>query len=397
MRPRPNVALLVEMSNSHARGMLYGIRHYIREHRPWTIQYSEQSRQARPPDWLRRWRGDGIIARINTESIAEAVLATGIRAVDLGGLQLVPSLPSVGTDHEAIGRIAAEHLVERGFKHFGYRGMGGVTWSERRAHSFAQALAAGGHDCSVFAPPARSGAVNPWKKMPKQVARWIKELPRPAAILAAWDGCGVEVLEVCQQLGVAVPDELAVLGVDNDDLLCELADPPLSSVVVDPHRIGYQAATMLDQMMAGQHVPPGEFRVQPLGVVTRQSTDVLAVEDRPISEAMSFIREHADQGINVEDVLSVVPLSRRVLESRFKKSFEITPHEAIVRVRLQRARQLLAETDLPLQVVAERSGFHYAEYMSNTFRKRMGVTPGLFRAQQRGHDRSPARGPGGLA
>jgi LacI family transcriptional regulator len=374
--------------------MLQGIRHYICEHEPWTIHYSEQSRRARPPEWLRHWRGDGIIARINTAAIAAAVLATGIPAVDLGGLQLAPSLPSVKSDSQATGRIAAEHLLERGFKHFGFRGMEGVIWSERRARSFAETLAAGGHDCSIFAPPARWDLVNPSGKLARQVARWIQVLPKPAAILGAWDGCAVEALGVCQQLGIAVPDELAVLGVDNDDLLCELADPHLSSVAVDAHQIGYLAASMLERMMAGQRVAPGEYLVPPLGVVTRQSTDVLAIDDRPISEALRFIREHADQGINVEDVLAVVPLSRRALESRFKKCFEITPHEAIVRARLQRVQQLLAETELPLQVVAERSGFHYTEYMSTTFRKRMGVPPALFRAQQRGHDRGPAPGPG---
>jgi LacI family transcriptional regulator len=396
-RQRPKVALLVEMSNAHARRMLQGIRQYIREHGPWLIHYSEQGRRARPPDWLRHWRGDGIIARMNTPAVADAVLATGIPAVDLGGLQLAPSLPSIKSDSRAIGRIAAEHFLERGFKHFGFSGMEGVIWSERRARSFAQVVAAGGHDCTILASPARWELVNPSGKLARRLARWIQAVPKPAAILGAWDGCAVEVLEVCQQLGVAVPDELAVLGVDNDDLLCELAVPPFSSVAVDAHRIGYEAAGMVEQMMAGQRVAAGEYLVPPLGVVTRQSTDVLAIDDRPISEALRFIREHADQGINVEDVLAAVPLSRRVLESRFKKCFEITPHEAIVRVRLQRARQLLAETELPLQVVAERSGFHYAENMSTTFRKRTGVTPALFRAQQRGHDRGPAREPGSLA
>jgi LacI family transcriptional regulator len=303
----------------------------------------------------------------------------------------------VKSDSEAIGRLAAEHFLERGFKHFGFCGMAGVLWSERRARSFAQAVAHRGHDCKIFAAPTRWELLNPWGKMAKQVARWIHALPRPAAVLAAWDGCAVEVLGVCQQLGVAVPDELAVLGVDNDDLLCELAAPPLSSVAVDPHRMGYLAAAMLAQKMAGQNVPPGEYLVPPLGVVTRQSTDVLAIDDRPVSEALRYIREHADQGINVEDVLTVVPLSRRVLESRFKKCFEITPHEAIVRARLQRARQLLADTELPLQVVAERSGFHYSEYMSSVFRKRLGVTPGLFRAQQRGYETASARSPGRTA
>jgi LacI family transcriptional regulator len=383
MRNRPAVALLVEMSNSHARGMMHGIRRYIREHRPWTIQFGEQSRDAAPPRWLRRWRGDGIIARISDARVAEAVLDTGAPAVDIGSLQLVPGLPSVETDNEAIGRLAAEHLVERGFKHFGYRGIGGISWSEVRGRHFGLALAEGGHACSTLDPPPARGRLDPWKKDDRAVVRWILKLPKPVGVLAAWDGCGVEVLEVCQRLGVAVPDELAVLGVDNDDLLCDLADPPMSSVAVDPRQIGYQAATLLDRMMAGEFVDAGPYLVKPLGVLARQSTDVLAIDDRQVSEAVRFIREHATLGITVEDVLSAVPLSRRVLEARFQKALDITPHEAIIRARLRRARELLVETDLPLHVVAKRSGFHYAEYMSTVFRKRLGVPPGLFRAEAR--------------
>ncbi len=200
-------------------------------------------------------------------------------------------------------------------------------------------------------------------------------------------------LEVCQQLGIAVPDELAVLGVDNDELLCDLADPPLSSIAVDPEQIGYEAATLLDRMMAGESVPAVEVAVGPIGVVTRQSTDVLAIDDRVISEAVRFIREHACHGINVEDVLAAIPLSRRVFEARFQKYFEITPHEAIVRARLQRARQLLIETDLPLEIVAERAGFHYSEYLSKLFHDRFGIPPGRFRAQhQQGGDSRGRRG-----
>ncbi len=170
-------------------------------HRPWTIQYGEQSRQAGPPRWLRHWRGDGIIARVVTTRIADAVRAAGVPAVDLGGLGLLPSIPGVGTDHALIGRLAAEHLLERGFKHFGYRGMGGVSWSEARGRWFQEALAERGHACSILAPPVGPGTFDPWKKRHEEVGRWVRALPLPAAVLAAWDGCGVELARGLSAIG----------------------------------------------------------------------------------------------------------------------------------------------------------------------------------------------------
>jgi LacI family transcriptional regulator len=184
-------------------------------------------------------------------------------------------------------------------------------------------------------------------------------------------------------MGVAVPDEVAVLGVDNDEVLCDLADPPLSSIIPDTRRIGYEAASCLDRMMRGEPSPGPATVIPPLGVVTRRSTDVLAVEDRTLSRAARFIREHACEGIAVEDVLAAIPLSRSVFERRFLKVFGRTPKAEIVRMQLQRVMQLLAETDLPLKQIADRAGFEHAEYMSAAFKKRTGLTPGQYRRSAR--------------
>jgi LacI family transcriptional regulator len=198
-------------------------------------------------------------------------------------------------------------------------------------------------------------------------------------VLAAWDGRAVQVLQACRRIGVAVPDELAVLGVDNDELLCDLADPPLSSVATGILEIGSLAAELLSRMMAGERIPPGPRPVRPSGVVIRQSTDMLAIDDRPVSDALRFIRESAGRTICVEDVLRVVPLSRRVLESRFRRLVGHTPHEEIVRVRLRRVEELLIETDLPLKSIASRTGFPSVQYLICAFKQRNGVTPGRYR------------------
>ena len=205
--------------------------------------------------------------------------------------------------------------------------------------------------------------MDPWRSDSTGIARWIRSPPRPAGVLAAWDGCAVQILQVCRRIGVAVPDDLAVVGVDDDELLCDLADPPLTSIATGVHEIGYRAAELLDRMMAGEEVPPGAQPVRPLGVVTRQSTDMLAIDDRHVSQALRFIRERACHAIRVEDVLTVVPLTRRVLESRFKRLLGHTPHEEIVRTQLRRVEELLIATDLPLKSIAARTGFQHVPYL----------------------------------
>jgi LacI family transcriptional regulator len=180
-----------------------------------------------------------------------------------------------------------------------------------------------------------------------------------------------------------VPDEVAVVGVDNEELLCRLASPPLTSIALNSKRMGYLAATLLDRMMAGEDVPPDIHLVEPVGIVCRQSTDILAIKDPLVARAVRFIREHACEGINVNDVLREVPMSRRVLESRFKKLLERSPHEEIVKTRIRRVKELLRETELPLYIIAGKTGFEHIEYLSVAFKREEGVWPSAFRAQSR--------------
>jgi LacI family transcriptional regulator len=201
--------------------------------------------------------------------------------------------------------------------------------------------------------------------------------------MACYDFRGQQVLDACRRLGLAVPDEVAVIGVDNDELLCELSDPPLTSVVPNMQRTGYEAAALLDQMIAGKTARGQTHLIPPIGIATRQSTDVLVIEDRNVARAVHYIRQHACDGIQVKDVLRVVPQSRTLLESRFKRLIGRTPHEEILRVRLARVKELLVETDLSLDQIAERTAFNHVEYLSVAFRREIGIPPSQFRAQNR--------------
>ena len=384
MRRRPAVALLIETSNAYARGLLDGIIAYLREHEPWSIYLPEQERGATPPGWLRNWRGDGIIARIETEPIAAAVRRTRLPVVDVSAARRVAEVPWVETDDRAIAQRAARHLLERGFANLAYCGEPRFNWSEWRREHFVAFVREAGAECQVFQSRGRDSPGYSWNREQRRLARWVTRLPKPVGVMACYDIKAQQLLDICRELDIAVPEQVAVIGVDNDRLLCNLCTPRLSSVIPDTRRTGYEAARLLDEMLAGHPVPCHARLIAPLGVATRQSTDVLAIEDPEIARAMQLIRERACDGINVLDLLEQVPLSRRVFESRFQKLMGRTPHEALVDCRLDRVRQLLRETELSLADIANRAGFEHPEYMSVVFRRRVGMPPGAYRRGARG-------------
>ncbi len=377
-RPRKKVALLVETSNGYARGLLNGIIAYMREHERWSVYLGEHGRGDDPPRWLRRWRGDGVIARIENERIAKAVVESGLPAVDVSAARKVAQLPWVETDDRAIAQAGASHLLERNFRQLAFCGDDRFNWSHWRREHFSRLAADAGVACSIYEPSAR--ARRDWDATENEIARWLLSLPRPIGVMACYDIRARHVLDACRRVGLAVPDDVAVIGVDNDEFLCDLSDPPLSSVAPDSRRTGYEAAALLDRLMSGRERQRGQaIFVQPLGVVTRRSTEVLAVGDADVSAAVRLIRERACEGLSVKDLLHDIPLSRRVLESRFRKLLGHTPHDEIARVRFQRVQQLLRETRLPLADIARRSGFRNAEYLSTAFRREFKMSPNVYR------------------
>jgi LacI family transcriptional regulator len=378
------VALLIETSNAYARELLHGIQSYARENRRWALHLTEQGRGETPPAWLRSWRGDGMIARVETQSVADAVRQVGVPVVNVSAAGLAPELPTVISDSAVIARLAAEHLLERGFRHFGYCGDGRFAWSARHGENLVRHLTAAGFECEVF--DSQPADAEDWEREQGKLARWIRSLPKPVGVMACYDIRGQQVLDVCRAAGVTVPDEVAVIGQHNDELLCDLCDPPLSSVIPNARRAGYEAAKLLDRMMRGKAKYPQVVLIEPVGVVTRQSTDVLAVSDSRISAAVRFIREHACERIGVEDARKVAALSRTLFERRFRKLLGCAPYEQILKVRLAKARELLALTNLTLAEISERTGFSSPEYFSAALHKRLKTTPSKLRQRLRqGH------------
>jgi len=384
MKKRPRVALLIETSNSYARGLLRGIHAYMRDHGSWSTYLTEQGRGGAPPAWLNsKWRGDGIIARIENRRIARAVLKTKVPVVNVSSSQVAQKLPRVATNGVAVARLAAEHLAERGLKNFGFCGDDRFEWSLQRSKEFTRIVADMGYQCDIYGAKKLLRAAMNWNQEETAMTEWLQALPKPAGVMVCHDLRGLQLLQVCQRIGLTVPDEVAVLGVDNDELLCNLSTPTLSSISQDTFRIGYEAARILDQWMHGKPYGGG-MQIDPLGVVLRQSTNMLCLTDPHVAAAVRFIRDHACNGINVDDVLAEVPLTRRALEHRFKKLLGHTPHDEILKLQFLRVKQLLAETSLPLATIATRTGFRHVEYLSAVFKQRFGMPPSEYRtAHQR--------------
>lgn len=381
MKPAPKVALLIETSNSYARGLLGGIVSYVRTHQPWSLYLAEHNRGDQPPGWLRQWKGDGIIARIENETTARQLRGLDLPIVDVSAARLIPQLPWVETDDAEIARFAAEHFIERGFRHFGYCGESRFNWSNWRCEHFQSRVRAAGATCEIYQTPAKSPVGE--EQLIAHLGQWIDRLPKPVGIFACYDLRGQQVLNACRSISALVPDDVAVLAVDNDEVLCELSHPPLSSIIPNTKRTGFEAAKLLNEMMAGRKVAGDAHLIPPLGVATRQSSDALAIDDRHVARAVHYIRLHACDGINVQDVLKAVPHARRLLESRFKKLLGRTPHQEIVRVQLDRVKQLLVETELSLQEIAERAGFSHVEYLSVAFKREVGMPPSKYRTATR--------------
>jgi LacI family transcriptional regulator len=384
-RRRPQVALVVESSRAFGRGVLRGIAAFLRERGPWSIFLQERGLADAPPRWLKDWAGDGVIARIENRQMARVLLQLGLPVVDLrASLEL--GLPRVVTDDPAIVRLAVDHLRERGFRQFAFCGFAGADYSEARERVFTRIVADSGFPCSVYRPPRRLQGADTLEHERQglvyeaHLARWLRELPKPIGVMACNDIRGQQVLNACREVGVHVPDEVAVIGVDNDELLCELSDPPLSSVVQDTEKIGFEAAALLERLMAGRPAPKTPIVVEPLGVIARRSTDVLAIEDWEIAEAVRFMRDHACEGITVWDVLAQVPMSRTLFERRVAEVLGRTPKAELLRLQLDKVKELLRETDLPLAAVAAQAGFKHLEHLCAAFKQKTGVTLRQYRS-----------------
>lgn len=379
----PCVAVLVDTSTGWGRGIVQGIVKFARLHGPWRlwVEPRGQSEWLRPPSG---WTGDGVIARVSSRKMAGQLRALGCPVVNVSGIEISGvAWPRVTNDVDVGGELAGRYFLDRGFHHFAYCGWTQFAHVRRHHRAFAKVVRGSAGGCPVFSLGTRNTATQGWVRQQARLADWLRQLPKPVAVLT-WALQGLSVLDACTAAGLRVPDEVAILCGDNDELLYEAATPPLSGIALPTEQIGYKAAEMLAQAMAGRPVPSEPVWVKPTHVVTRQSTDILAVQDLDLAAAIRFIRANAGRPIRVVDILRHVPLSRRTLERAFHQVLRRSPADEIRRVHLDRARQLLCDTDLTIPRVASLSGFGSPEYLSYAFKQAEGVTPLKYRSRVRG-------------
>jgi LacI family transcriptional regulator len=374
----PHVVLIVETSKQYDRGVLRGIGRYIKRNGPWSVFVEERGSEDPVPSWLAKWKGDGIIARIKDRAMADTLLSTGVPIVELRQQVIGLNLPTVYCNDAAIGALGMSHLKERGLREFAYCGRPGVRWSDLREQAYKHSLKEAGHACHVFVGDHKNRNLT-WDEEQGDVARWLESLPKPIGILTCNDIRGLQVLDACRRIDLPVPERVAVLGVDNDEVLCELSDPSLSSIDQDVERIGYEAASVLDRLMSGGKPPRAPVLVEPVGVVDRLSTNMVAIDDPAVANALRFIRQHACDHIRIEQLADRTGLSRRMLQRRFKALTGRTLKEEILNTQLARVKSMLAETDLKLDTIAQKCGFHYIGYLCSFFKMKTGMSPGEYR------------------
>lgn len=373
------IAVLVETDNSWGRSVVQGVADFASKFGPWNLLVDprDYSQRWALPD---RWRGDGIIARISTPPQLEEITKTALPTVNVDDVFVeLPDIGQVLTDEVERARLAFEHFRERGLSNFAYFAPPSNEYSKRRETEFVKVVSEAGFECRAYKPGYRVSRRISRDEQHNRVLRWLNKLPRPVAILAVDARRGRELAEVCSMEDIPVPDEIAILAGDTDDLLCELSSPPLSSIMVASQKIGHEAAALLHRMVAGEPPTLKPRLIPPVCVVGKQSTDALAIDDPMIIKAMRFIQAHAFQGIVVEDILREVPVSRRYLELQFKRYFGRLPAEEIRHLRLERGKELLAQSELSVDSIATTCGYAGSTQFGVAFRKRYGQTPLAFR------------------
>jgi LacI family transcriptional regulator len=378
----PHVLLLIDTAGAFGRGVVEGIGRYAVENGPWSIKYEYRSLDSLPPKWLEQWQGDGIITRTVNAKQANLIQATNLPHVELLGHPKF-GVAEVWYDSIVDGQKAVEHFLDRGLRHFAYFTFGKAWWIERHREAICKNLKERGYECHIYRTSTRERNMPVWdeRQLPN-ITEWLHALPRPIGVITPGDLHAVCLLDICRELHIAVPEEMAILGRGNDAMICETVRPTLSSIDLDARRLGYEAARMLDQKMAGKPVAD-LILIPPTHVAVRQSTDLMVIEDTDVVQAMRFIRDYACNGIDVPRVADEVGLSRSFLERRFIKFLGRTPKAEIIRIQIERAKMLLAQTDKTLDRIAQKCGFTASEYFSRAFRREVGMTANAYRKMRR--------------
>jgi LacI family transcriptional regulator len=375
----PKILLLVNFSEEYGRGLLNGIAKYSRLFGPLNfcriplINGSKKDLK-NVIAWAKSWGVNGIIAQIENERTLEKLLQLKIPIIAQDTKERFLEIPNITSLYKETGQMAATYFVEKGFTNFAFYGFDNMVWSRERCEGFSNKVKEYGFEVSIYqhqkeeTPPM-------WSYKESSLSDWLKALPKPIAIMTCDDNQGQHVTEACKAVGINVPEQVSVLGVDNDLSICNLSDPPLSSISLNTEKAGFETAQLLSKMIANKNHNFTDIYVEPLQIITRRSTDFLAVNDKEVSKALHFIYYNFKELISVDDVVNATALSRRVLEKRFQSVLKRSILDEINTLRIKQVKQLLTETDLSVTEISDFCGYTDIKNLSRYFRRHEGVSP----------------------
>lgn len=383
----PKVLLLIDFSEEYGRGLLNGIAKYSRLFGPWSfcripLVYRNKSDVPGLVTWAKNWGTDGIIAQIENEDVLNELYKLDRPVIAQDVNERFAGIPNITGLYRETGIMAAEYLLEKGFKEFAFYGFDNIVWSRERCDGFCERISQASYKVHIYEQP-KEDTPPLWSYKESQLSQWLKSLPKPVAIMCCDDNQGQHVTEVCNAIGINVPEQVAVMGVDNDLSICNLSDPPLSSISLNTEKAGFEAAQLLSKMMQDKYAAWENIYAEPISVIPRRSTDFLAVEDAEVKKALQFVQQRFKDEINVDDVVKATFLSRRVLEKRFQLGLKRTILDEINSQRVEYAKQLLIETDLPVSEIAFLCGRTDTKNFSRYFSNREHITPHEFRKMKR--------------
>jgi LacI family transcriptional regulator len=379
------IVLVSDFSEEYNKNLLRGITRYSKDHGPWTFckmptYYRETLGIDGILKWAREWEADGIIGQFYNGEEVEKFTEAKIPVIAQDFKERFTDIPNITGDYHATGELGAEYFLKKGFKNFAFYGFGNIVWSRERAEGFEERVNAAGFDVHYYEHKDSRG-IDLWYYKPSALSDWLKSLPKPIALMACDDNQGHHITEAARHAGIRIPDELAVLGVDNDEMVCDLSDPPLSSIELDSEKSGYEAARLMEQMIQEKVCYADDITVKATQVVTRHSTDIFASKDKYIVSALKYIHGNLDKNLKVDQVLKEVPLSRRSLEKRFIMTTGYPVYEYIYNQRIEKFTQKLLETDMTIFEIALDLGLSDSKNIARQFKQIKGVTPMEYRKQ----------------
>lgn len=380
----PRVIVLVDTATGWGRRLIRGVLNYAEKHGPWHL-WIDSKGQNEIMHLPRGWAGDGIIARVSSQRLAREIKATKLPIINVSGI-LLPDVkePRVTVDYHAIAELAVRHFLDRGFRHFAYSGVPRLAHVHRHRQAFEQTVESNGFQCHVYRAASKPRKIDQFEFQQQDLIRWLNELPKPVGIFTWATDRGREILDACRYADLAVPHDVAVLGGDYDELLCDASSPPLSGVAIPSEQIGHEAAALLDDLIHQRPIAERQILIDPTGVVERRSTDTIAIDDPDVVQALRYIRDRAFDPIQMDDILNEVPISRRSMERKFNDLLGRSPTDEIRRLRMAKVKNLLSLTDMTMPTIAEACGYGTYNYMSHLFKKETGMTPSQFRTKVSG-------------